>query len=187
MNRTPIYSENRPMQGVYVVVGTGLILCSLVRVIWPVRWATSYAQTGLLLLATASLIPTAIDGGRPRDFGLGMQILLSAAWLASGVVASPRRGSTRGQAKAAGAMRRGHVHVWAEAASCAALLLIITHGMRSHFAVVVVLSTMLALAAAVAASVRLERRKDALTVPNGLPLGSQLRLGVAGPDVRILR
>jgi len=152
------------MQGVYIAAGIGLILCSLVRVIWPARWATSRLQTGQLLLATASLVMIAIGSGWPRNLGLGIQVLLSVSWLAAGIVATQQMGSTGRQAKSGRAVQRGHLHVWAEAVSCGALLLIITHGTRSNFATVVVLSTMLALSAAIAASVRLERRKDALTV-----------------------
>jgi len=145
-----------------------LILCSLVRVIWPTRWATSYLQTAQLLLATVSLVMIAIGGRWPRDLGLGIQILLSASWLASAIAASQKMRSTGGQTKPGRAIQRGHLHVWAEAVSCGALLLIITHATRSHLATVVALSTTVALSAAIAASVRLERRKDALTVSEWL-------------------
>jgi hypothetical protein len=156
------------MHGAYVAIGTGLILCSLVRIIWPPRWATTYLQTGQLTLPTASLVMIAIGGSWQRDLGLAIQVLLSAGWLASAVLATQKWRSTPGRATAVRAMQRGHLHIWAEAVSCGALLLIIAHGTRAHFATAVALSTSLALSAAIAASVRLEKRKDAATVSEWL-------------------
>jgi hypothetical protein len=158
------------MQGAFVALAATLILCSLVRVIWPGRWAASTLETGQLHLTTAALVLIALGGRWPRDAGLGIQILLASAWMVFARAGGQKRRPMRGEISdpPAKTIQRGHTHIWAEAVRCAVLVIIIARAAGSDLAASIICSTALAVSVAITASIRLERRKDSATISEWL-------------------